>query len=81
MKRPHCSHFGIEMSAGRTEALERFLASAGWAEAQHCTLAEDASFRRYERVSQGSQRAVLMDAPPDREDVRPFLLIARKLQE
>ena len=69
------------MSAGRTEALERFLASAGWAEAQHCTLAEDASFRRYERVSKGSERAVLMDAPPDREDVRPFLLIARKLQE
>lgn len=68
------------MSA-RTAEIENFLASAGWAGADHVTLAEDASFRRYERVTRPGQRAVLMDAPPDREDVRPFLAIARKLAQ
>lgn len=37
------------------------------------TLAGDASFRRYFRVVQGSKCFVLMDAPPDKEDVTPFL--------
>lgn len=63
----------------RAAEIENFLASAGWAGADHVTLAEDASFRRYERVTRPGECAVLMDAPPDREDVRPFLTIARKL--
>jgi len=65
--------------AVRTAEIENFLASAGWAGADHVTLAEDASFRRYERVIRSGERAVLMDAPPGKEDVRPFLRIARKL--
>lgn len=65
----------------RAAEIESFLASAGWAGADHATLAEDASFRRYERVSRSGERAVLMDAPPEREDVRPFLAIARKLAD
>tara|TARA_B100000676_G_scaffold199356_2_gene195885 strand:- start:754 stop:1770 length:1017 start_codon:yes stop_codon:yes gene_type:complete len=69
------------MTGNRTHMIEDFLASAGWAGADHATLAEDASFRRYERVTRGAERAVLMDAPPDREDVAPFLLIARALRE
>lgn len=36
-------------------------------------LAGDASFRRYFRVFQGSGSFVLMDAPPGKEDVAPFL--------
>ena len=36
-------------------------------------LAGDASFRRYFRVVQAAKSYVLMDAPPDREDVTPFL--------
>ena len=39
-------------------------------------LAGDASFRRYHRVDRDGRRAVLMDAPPPMEDVRPFLAIA-----
>lgn len=63
----------------RAAQIEDFLASAGWPGADHVTLAEDASFRRYERVTRPGERAVLMDAPPDREDVRPFMKIAKKL--
>ena len=69
------------MTGNRTRMIDDFLASAGWAGADHATLAEDASFRRYERVTRGPERAVLMDAPPDREDVGPFLRIARMLKE
>ncbi|MFT5485522.1 MAG: aminoglycoside/choline kinase family phosphotransferase [Paracoccaceae bacterium] len=63
----------------RAAQIEDFLASAGWPGADHVTLAEDASFRRYERVTRPGERAVLMDAPPDREDVRPFMKIAKQL--
>ena len=64
----------------RTTQIEDFLASAGWPGADHVTLAEDASPRRYERVTRASgERAVLMDAPPDRNDVRPFIRIASQL--
>jgi aminoglycoside/choline kinase family phosphotransferase len=39
----------------------------------------DASFRRYFRVSfaNGDRTLVAMDAPPDKEDCRPFLHVAR----
>ena len=37
----------------------------------------DASFRRYFRATwPGGETAILMDAPPDKEDVRPFIQIA-----
>ncbi len=41
-------------------------------------LAQDASFRRYLRLTGGPRPAVLMDAPPP-EDIRPFVAIARHL--
>jgi len=40
-------------------------------------LAGDASFRRYFRISHGEETFVLMDAPPEKEDVTPFLDIRR----
>ena len=43
-------------------------------------LAADASFRRYFRVD-SAPRTVLMDAPPDKEDVRPFMAIGEFLVE
>src|SRR5690606_13888303 len=42
-------------------------------------LAGDASFRRYDRIEAGGRRAVLMDAPPPKENVRPFVAVARLL--
>ena len=43
----------------------------------------DASFRRYYRIPAGDGRPslVLMDAPPDREDSRPFLDVDRRLRD
>ena len=41
-------------------------------------LAQDASFRRYLRLTGGPRPAVLMDAPPP-EDIRPFVRIAGHL--
>lgn len=37
----------------------------------------DASFRRYFRVTFGDETRIAMDAPPGREDTRPFVGIAR----
>lgn len=56
-----------------------FLAGSGWPGARIEPLAGDASFRRYFRVLDGDRRAVLMDAPPAHEDVRPFIRIAEHL--
>jgi aminoglycoside/choline kinase family phosphotransferase len=65
--------------AERAAQIAAFLAAAGWAEVPRRPLAGDASFRRYERLEAAGRRAVLMDAPPPKEDVRPFLAVARLL--
>jgi len=41
----------------------------------------DASFRRYFRAFHGEKTYVVMDAPPDKEDVRPYLKVTRLLEE
>lgn len=63
----------------RSRALDHFLHQAGWGAAERAVLAGDASFRRYDRLHLNGQPAVLMDAPPPQEDVRPFIRIARQL--
>ncbi len=40
----------------------------------------DASFRRYFRITQNTNTYIAMDAPPDKEDVRPFLHVAKLMQ-
>ena len=62
----------------RDAQIAGFLARHGYAGARAAPLAQDASFRRYLRLSGGLRPAVLMDAPPP-EDVRPFLRIAAHL--
>ena len=37
----------------------------------------DASFRRYFRVKVAQQSYIVMDAPPDKEDIKPFVRIAQ----
>jgi N-acetylmuramate 1-kinase len=56
-----------------------FLSAHGWAGAEIAPLAGDASFRRYFRVHQDGRSAVLMDAPPEHEDLGPFLKVAHHL--
>jgi hypothetical protein len=64
----------------RAAALERLLRSAGWQEAARFPLSGDASFRRYVRLRRGTENAMVMDAPPPRENVRPWLDIAERLR-
>lgn len=39
----------------------------------------DASFRRYFRVTRGEQTWIAMDAPPDKEDMEPYVRVAAML--
>ena len=59
--------------------LERELGCTGYTIAP---ASADASFRRYFRVSRAGQPAlIVMDAPPGKEDVGPFLKVAGMLQQ
>src|SRR5579862_6442563 len=64
----------------RAAAIAGFLATAGWAAVEPAPLAADASFRRYYRLTDAKRRAVLMDAPPPHEDVRPYVAVAGMLR-
>jgi aminoglycoside/choline kinase family phosphotransferase len=66
--------------SNREALIAEFLTIAGWGGADRGVLADDASFRRYDRLIRGDGRAVLMDAPPPMEDVRPFIHIDRLLR-
>jgi aminoglycoside/choline kinase family phosphotransferase len=72
---------GIEASPERKAALAGFLAAAGWGGIAPAMLAGDASFRRYYRLVAAQRRAVLMDAPPPMEDVRPYIAVAGILRD
>ncbi len=65
----------------RKEQIVEFLEKNGWVGADIQPLAGDASFRRYDRVFLNGKKAVLMDAPPEFEDTRPFVAIAEYLVE
>ena len=58
--------------AERTVVVDSFLERTGWSRRHLRPLAGDASFRRYSRLAANGRRAVLMDAPPPAENVRPF---------
>lgn len=63
----------------REAQIVAFLAAHGWGAATREPLSGDASFRRYERLRGGARPALLMDAPPSEEDVRPYVTVARHL--
>jgi hypothetical protein len=67
--------------ADRAALIAEFLAASGWDGAARAPVAMDASFRRYERLALGDRRAILMDAPPPQEDVRPFIAVQRLLRD
>ena len=70
----------MDRRAERDGTISGFLTTAGWGSAARTALAGDASFRRYWRLTDGARRAVLMDAPPDKLDIRPFLAIDAHLR-
>ncbi|PIR32029.1 MAG: aminoglycoside phosphotransferase [Alphaproteobacteria bacterium CG11_big_fil_rev_8_21_14_0_20_44_7] len=58
-----------------------FLRENGLESSERKALAGDASFRRYERITHNGKDYVLMIAPPDKEDTRPFIKVAAILRE
>jgi aminoglycoside/choline kinase family phosphotransferase len=69
----------MDVGSERHAAMADFLAARGWAGVDPVRLAGDASFRSYYRLTDGGRRAVLMDAPPPLEDVRPYVEVAKLL--
>lgn len=64
----------------RLERLEQWLGSVlGFHDFDVVPASVDASFRRYFRVSHGDRTWVAMDAPPDKEDVGPYIEVAGML--
>ena len=76
-------HADSRRSDLRRSDLERWI--AGQFDGARFSLApasEDASFRRYFRATFEDGRSfIAMDAPPDKEDCRPFVHVARLLKE
>lgn len=64
----------------REAARAAFLTDAGWADAEARWRPGDASFRRYARLTRAGGRAMLMDAPPPKESVGPFLDVGEMLR-
>ena len=51
----------------------------GFAEGRIEPASADASFRRYFRVTRDADSYIVMDAPPDKENLGPFLTVAKTL--
>jgi hypothetical protein len=74
------SHAGAPARDLRLEQLEQWLAKLfGTRDFQVTTASADASFRRYFRVTRGSDTWIAMDAPPAKEDMEPYIRIAAML--
>ena len=68
------------MSNHRKYLIQDFLRRHGWLGASRQPITNDASFRKYERLYDGVGCAILMDAPPDKENILGFIEIARILK-
>ena len=68
------------MSSGRDASLRDWLDEAAGFRGRLEPLAGDASFRRYLRLRTADESFVVMDAPPEREDSRPFVHVAGLLR-
>ncbi|HEC28820.1 MAG TPA: aminoglycoside phosphotransferase [Gammaproteobacteria bacterium] len=61
----------------RLKQLEDWLRQSGKKDYEIRPASDDASFRRYFRISHNNKSFIVMDAPPDKEDSRPFVGLAR----
>ena len=72
----------VSVTDERKDALENWLsAQASFGSARLETASEDASFRRYFRLSEGGRSWIVMDAPPDLEPCEPFVRIGERMLE
>ena len=71
--------------SARHQAFDRWLGSVapahGLDPASLRLASADASFRRYLRIDGRGAGHIIMDAPPDREDCRPFVRVAQLMHE
>jgi aminoglycoside/choline kinase family phosphotransferase len=66
----------------RLNGLRNWVASIFGDDDSHIAPASaDASFRRYFRITRGEQSWIAMDAPPEREDMQPYITIAGMLNQ
>ncbi len=71
----------MALTQERDREITAFLHSQGLADAPRSLAAGDASFRRYERLRTAEGKTlILMDAPPEHEDVRPYQMVQTCLQ-
>ncbi len=69
-----------DASDSRLAALTRWVVDdLGFSGSRIEPASADASFRRYFRVTRGADTCIVMDAPPDKEDVAPFVRIAQAM--
>lgn len=68
-----------ERDVSRKQALQRWLTTTVSGEYKLTLASGDASFRRYFRLKTQAGNRIVMDAPPDREPLIPFLDITRRL--
>lgn len=61
--------------------MKQWLDSLGYKDYSLNVASEDASFRSYYRLQQGSDSWIIMDAPPDKEPCDAFVKIAHKLTD
>jgi aminoglycoside/choline kinase family phosphotransferase len=71
----------MDASDSRLGVLTRWVTEdLGFAGSRIEPASADASFRRYFRVTRGADSYIVMDAPPDKETLEPFVGVARSLK-
>ena len=69
-----------DASDSRLALLTRWVVEdLGFADGRIEPASADASFRRYFRLTRGTDTYIVMDAPPDKEDLVPFVSTAQML--
>jgi len=69
-------------AVGRFELLQDWARTQlGVAELSIAPASADASFRRYFRITLGGRSVIAMDAPPEHEDCRPYVHVARLFRD
>ena len=69
------------MGSDREQKLIAWLSENGYEKASIADLSGDASFRKYYRVKKKNLSYVVMDCPPDKEDLNSFILVTDKLNK
>ncbi len=72
---------GCEELRLRQKQIKQFLDGAGLHDCRKVRISGDASHRRYQRIFHNDNRFMLMDCPPDKEAIAPFIAIAEMLRE